>query len=370
MKKLIFEKFNKDTLSFFLTSILLMGLIVWTLQAVNYFDIVTEDGHGLNIYFLYTIFNFPKIIHRILPVIFFISLFYTLITYETKNELSIFWLYGINKIQFVNKIIYLSIILMLFQIFLGSFISPSSQFKARNLLKDSNIDFFTSLIKEGKFINVVKDLTIFIDQKNDDGSYTDIFIDDTTNDSSSRMIYAKKGILVDNEKQKFFKLSNGRVINNENSKINIFDFEQINFNLSSFGTNTITVPKIQEISSLTLLSCFFPKIKAKKFASFSCDNFSNHKEIKQELLKRLYKPIYIPIIGMLSCFLIVTSRFKKNYEKIKNIIFIITFIVLVISEASLRYSVSSEFSFYIYLALPWIILISAYLFLYKVVKNV
>ena len=47
------------------------------------------------------------------------------------------------------------------------------------------------------------------------------------------MIYAKKGILIDNEKQKIFKLLNGRVINNENSKINIFDFEGIDFNLNN-----------------------------------------------------------------------------------------------------------------------------------------
>ena len=117
MKKLIYKKFNQDTLSFFLTSIILMGLIVWTLQAVNYFDIVTEDGHGLKVYFLYTILSFPKIIHRILPFIFFISLFYTLITYEIRNEMNIFWLNGINKIQFTNKIIFLSIFLMFFSNF-------------------------------------------------------------------------------------------------------------------------------------------------------------------------------------------------------------------------------------------------------------
>ena len=63
MKKLIFRKFTKDTLVFFTTSILIMGIIVWTLQAVNYFDFVTQDGHGLEVYFFYTILNFPKIIH-------------------------------------------------------------------------------------------------------------------------------------------------------------------------------------------------------------------------------------------------------------------------------------------------------------------
>ena len=85
MKKLIFRKFAVDTLSFFLIMCLTIGLIVWTLQAVNYFDYVTQDGHGLKTYFSYTFLNFPKIIHRIIPFIFFISLFYIIIFYEFRN---------------------------------------------------------------------------------------------------------------------------------------------------------------------------------------------------------------------------------------------------------------------------------------------
>lgn len=367
MKKLIFQKLNQDILRFFATSIILMGLIVWTLQAVNYFDLVAEDGHGLKIYFYFTILNFPKIIHRILPFIFFISLFYTLIMYEFRHELNVFWLNGINKIQLTNKIIFLAIVMMFFQIFLGSYVSPTAQFKARDLLKHSNIDFFTSLIKEGKFINVVKDLTIFIEKKNEDGSYTDIFIDDSTK-KNSKMIYAKNGILIDNKKQKIFKLSNGRVINNDKSKINIFEFDEIDFNLKTFDTNTIIVPKIQEISSLGLLSCFFKDIKSEKFDSFNCDK--TLPEVKQELLKRLYKPIYIPIVAILTCFLIITSSNKINYKRIRNLVFITTFIILVISEASLRYSVSTEFLFYSYLVFPWLIFISSYLIFFKMIKNV
>ena len=211
MKKLIFNKLYLDTASFFFTSLIIMSLIVWTLQAVNYFDFVTEDGHGLKVYFSYTILNFPKIINRILPFIFFISLFYIIINYELRNELNIFWVNGISKIQFLNRLVIFSIYLMIFQLFMSNFISPISQFKARDYLKNSNIDFFTSLIKEGKFINIAKDLTIFIDKENSDGSYNNIFIEDLRN-LNSKMIYAKKGNLVNDEKIKKFRLNNGKVI--------------------------------------------------------------------------------------------------------------------------------------------------------------
>ena len=181
MKKLIFLNFAKDTLNFFLILCLTVGIIVWTLQAVNYFDYVSQDGHGLKTYFSYIVLNFPKIIHRIIPFIFFISLFYILNEYEFRNELQIFWTFGITKIDFANKVIIFSIILMFFQIWFGSFLSPLAQLKGRELLKNSNMDFFTSLLKEGKFINAVDGLTIFIDKKNDDESFANIFIDDSAN---------------------------------------------------------------------------------------------------------------------------------------------------------------------------------------------
>ena len=218
MKKLIFRKFAQDTLIFFTMVCSVMGLIVWTLQAVNYFDYVTQDGHGLKVYFLYTIYNFPKIIHKIVPFIFFISVFYIIINYDNRNELSIFWTNGVSKISFTNKVILLSIFLTIFQILLGSLLSPFTQYKAREFLKNSNVDFFTSLIKPGKFINAVEGLTIFIENKNDDGTYSNIFLDDTTR-GGSRMIYAKNGNLIDDGKKKIFRLYDGKVIDNDEQNI-------------------------------------------------------------------------------------------------------------------------------------------------------
>ena len=45
----------------------------------------------------------------------------------------------------------------------------------------------------------------------------------------SRMIYSKTGVLIDNESIKIFRLYDGKVINKEKSKINVFKFDQIDF---------------------------------------------------------------------------------------------------------------------------------------------
>jgi lipopolysaccharide export system permease protein len=365
MKKLIFVNFNTDVLKFFLTSLFVMGSIVWTIQAVKFFDFVTNDGHGIKVYFLYIILNFPKILHRILPFIFFISIFYTIIKYEQKNELSIFWLNGINKINFTNKLIYISILFMITQILIGNFVSPPSQLKARNILKNSNIDFFGKLIKEKKFINTAKGLTIFINEKGNDGLFKKIFLEEKRV-NTSKIIIAEDGLLIINNNQKIFKLRNGKVINNENDKINIFEFDIINFDLSKIITNTITVPKIQEIHTTTLLICIFDLLS--KENNFECKKEVNN-EIKQELMKRIYKPLYIPIIALISCYLFLYSKNHYNYKLLRNSVFLINFFLIVISEASLKYSSESIYTLAIFIILPLIIFFITYLFLYKIFKN-
>ena len=197
MKKLLFAHFLKDTFFFFILMTLTLGLIVWVIQAVNYLDFITEDGHGFFVYFSYTLFNFPKIIHRILPFIFFVSLFYQINRYELKNELIVYWTAGVSKLQFIKVILSFSLFFMIFQIIMGSYISPKGQDKARNFIRNSNIDFFPSLFQEGKFIDVVENLTIFIESEKPSGTYNNIYLKEMNKglDNSSRVIYAKKGYL-------------------------------------------------------------------------------------------------------------------------------------------------------------------------------
>ena len=102
MKKIIFRKLLLDCLTFFFLALFGISTIIWVFQAVNFLDIMIEDGRNYNVYFNYTLLNFPKIISRILPFALFFSFSYTFLKYETSNELIIFWNHGVNKMQVIN----------------------------------------------------------------------------------------------------------------------------------------------------------------------------------------------------------------------------------------------------------------------------
>ena len=359
MKKLVFRKISKDTSFLFISLCLVLGAIVWTLQAVNYLDYITQDGYDFKTYLLYSLYNFPKIVHRLIPFIFFISLYYILINYEKQNELIIYWINGISKVNFANKILFLSIILFLLQIIIGSYISPYFQFKSRMILKNSDANYFSSLIKEGKFIDAMSGLTIFIENRDNFGSYKNIFIDDSTK-NNTKITYANTGKIVDLNNQKIFKLFNGSIINKSANKINKFEFDQIDINLSEYSSNTILVPKVQETSTLKLLKCSVFKNYFNYENIFSNCNQSINKEVNQEVFKRLYKPIYIPIIAIICCFLIILPKNNIGYNFQSKLTFLFGFLILLLSETTLRYSATSFNSTIIYLITPWLLFLIIY----------
>ena len=86
-----------------------------------------------------------------------------------------------------------------------------------------------------------------------DNTYSNIFLDDSSK-TNSRMIYAKNGILIDKENKKIFRLYDGKILNLDKSKINIFEFDKIDFNLAEYSTNTILTPKFKKCLHLNYLN--------------------------------------------------------------------------------------------------------------------
>ena len=119
MNKLIFRKFSLDIVNFFLLSSFSITFIVWIIQAVNFLDLVSDDGHSLNVYFYYVSLNLPKIFSKTIIFVFFISIFYVVNKYNNSNELIVFWSNGIKKIHFINFILKFSILFLVLQLFLN-----------------------------------------------------------------------------------------------------------------------------------------------------------------------------------------------------------------------------------------------------------
>ena len=109
MKKILFRKLLLDCTVFFLISLFSTSIIIWVFQAVNFLDIIAEDGRNYLVYLNFSLLNFPKIVTKLIPFVIFFSFMYIIAKYEVRNELIIFWSFGVNKIEFINFFIKFSI---------------------------------------------------------------------------------------------------------------------------------------------------------------------------------------------------------------------------------------------------------------------
>ena len=255
MKKIVYRKIAKDCTKFFFITIFTISVIIWVLQAVNYLDFVIEDGHGFLVYFKYTLLSFPKILSRIFPFAILLSFTYIFLRYENKNELVIFWYYGIKKINFVNYFVKLSFFFVFLSVLLNAIIVPFSQDKARSFIRSSDLDFFESILKPKKFIDIIKNLTIYFEEKNDEGELKNIFLNDKSSVNESQTTFAKTGILKDIGNKRLLVLYNGKTINTINGKPSELQFSKTDFNISKYISNTTTHQKTQENSTIELLKC-------------------------------------------------------------------------------------------------------------------
>ncbi len=366
MKKLIFSKFLLDNLNFFLIISITSTLIVWIIQAVNFLDFVTEDGHNFKIYMYFTLLNFPKIFSRVLPFVFFISLFYTLTKYENKNELIIFWINGITRKTFINTIIIYSLFFLIFQILLTTYIVPKSQDKSRSFIRSSNIDFFPSLIKEKKFIDTVEGLTIFVNKK-EKNLLQNIFLKESTSGDEAQIIYAKSGSIVNKNDLNFLILYEGEIINIDDKNITKYSFEKTELNLSKYTTKSTTFPKIQELKSTSLFKCLKKILTNNEFVEikFLICNKDSLISVNQELIKRFYAPFFIPLIALIASILILKSKDSSNYSKFRIKVFLYVLSIIIFSEISLKYAGINKLSSLIFLLSPLIIFLINYILIFK-----
>ena len=342
MKKILFRKILNDCLTFFIISLLSISIIIWIFQAVNFLDIMIEDGRDYQIYFSYSLLNFPKIISKIIPFAVFFSFFYVISKYEIRNELMIFWNFGVSKFQIINFFFKASFVIFLFQLILTTLVIPYTQDLARSYLRDSSFNFFENFIKPKKFNDNIKGLTIFNEKKDKNGIYYNLYLK-KQNNNGFQVTYAKKGEFIQIGKTPILRLLDGETITETNGKITNISFSESDINLSNTKSNTTTYTKTQELSSMNLVRCISLLYNLKLF-EFDKENLKienctirNSDNIIKELYKRIIIPLYIPVLILTALLLIIHSKENINFNRQRLLVFFIGLLIIIISETSLRF---------------------------------
>ena len=367
----IYKHFFLELSKYFFIVLFTFTAIVWAVQAVNYLDLIVDDGHAVTIYLGYSLLNISKILTKFIPLSFLLALFLTILKLEDESEFMILWTAGLNKIRVVNFFLCVSFIVTFIQITLASFINPEVLNYSRSLIRSSNLDFISSMIKTNQFNDTVEGLTIYVEEKDENDLMKNIFIRDdkkvlkgldSPKDSGNITIFAEKG-KIEKRGRSYLALENGVIqTENKSKEIQSINFKKTNLLLQGMKTKSITQPKLQETSSIILMECLFKKDMEEKL--LNCAKKSKLDALS-EFNRRFGMPLYIPYVAVLCSFLLIGRNDSKRKHLYKYFYFGIAFISLVMAEILVRYSGKSLNYSLIYYLIPILSVPLLYLILFR-----
>lgn len=322
-----------EVIKYYFFTLVSLSILFWIMQAARYLYMITDMGMPIIIYSQYILLQFPKILSQFMLISFLISLFLVLIKLQENKEIEIYFLSGISKFYIIKVIFYISIIITTLALFFYSYLVPFSNFNSREIISNLNFSTINLLVKKNNFNSPDKNLTIYVHKNDNKGNLEKIYIFET-----NKTIISQKGRILEINNKNYLELING-IIHEKNTKNNItsIKFEKTLYDFTKFQTNLINYPKIQERDLLWIF---------KEYAS------KKNPDVLYEIHKRLIKPLFIPSIAILCCFILFSNNEKINLARMKVIIFSFVTLFLILIEIFLNLSVINNLFKYTLYASP------------------
>ena len=376
LKNKIYNYFGSEILKSFIIILFAFTAIAWTVRAVNFLDLIVDDGHSLITYLFFSLLNITSIITKFIPLSFLIALIISIIKFQRQNEMIILWTSGVNKLQVVNLFILISIIVTFAQLIFAIYITPTTLFKSRDIIKSSTYSSLDNVIRSNNFNDTFKDLVIFFENRTEEDVLENIFIKDYKSyignlvnkkeDSNNTTIIAKRGF-VDKQNSKKLILFNGVIQSQDKAnKIETINFKKTEIILDNLSNRSIVIPKIQETPTLDLVNCLSSSPIKK---NFECPNNEDKKDVIEHISRRLGMPIYIPLVAVICSFLLLSYNVQRKRKLNIYIYFFISFLILVFAEILVRYAGFSKIHTLAYFLFPVFLMPIIYLTLFTKLKN-
>lgn len=300
--------FNKTLLGFVGFSFVLI-LLIWFSRAISFVKYITENGIALSQFFYLFVLVLPWLFLFIIPISLFAAILLIYNRLIASNEITILKNSGLTKLAIGRPIISLAIFSSLFCFLISIYLMPY----ANKELRLSRINFknnYANLSINPQTFENLKDLTIYIKDKNIENKLFGILLYDDRSNEYSITITAKSGNIVMEDNSALLYMENGTVqrFNKVEQKSEILNFDNYVFNLTGRDnqeSETRWKPKERYISEL--------------LNPDDDSDEANLVEYRAEFHKRLTYPLLPIVFSIIALTCILRDNFSRR-GNLSNII--------------------------------------------------
>ena len=250
----IFNQLLRTTLAL---TLVLVG-IIWLFQTIRILELVVNRGAAVGDFLVMSVASMPLWLMIAIPISGFIAVNWVFSRILADRELLVMQSIGLSPLQLAKAPIALGILLTTFLAVNTVYILPTSfgvyknlQFKLRNSIP-------TILLRDGVFIEVVDDMTMFIGSRDDNDIMRDLFIHDARITDRIITMTAKSGEFFERDGSPTLILQNGerseRNAEGQSGAVLLFDTHSVTITRNSSQQTERATIDINEDSISNLLS--------------------------------------------------------------------------------------------------------------------
>jgi lipopolysaccharide export system permease protein len=296
--------------SYFFAVLFVLIAMVWLTQSLRLIDLITSKGIDLFSFLKITTMLITPLSYIIIPIALLIAVISLISKFSHDRELVVLRNAGLSNYQIAKPIIIYAAIITIFNYAVSLYLMPKSYREFKDMQEMFKNKYLSLFLEEGVFNTQINNLTVYIDQKEDDANFKGIFIYDSRNSQKPKTIMADSGSVTRTNLGPEFLLQNGsqQEESKQTGQVSLVFFDSYRFNLSLFSD-------VSMIRSYDANELFIHQLLAAEDASES---------IRQEFLvhanQRIVWPFYTMVMSLLSMGLMLSGYYSRRTHMMKNII--------------------------------------------------
>lgn len=218
-----------------LITITLTG-IIWLTQSLRFVDLIINKGLSFGHFIYLSSLLIPSLLLIILPIALFATVIFTYNKLIIDSELIILRSAGLGRISLSAPAIIIASLITIASYALSLYILPASYRTFKDQQNFIRNNYAEVLLQEGIFNTPVKDLTIYINERLDNGLLKGILAHDNRNPEKPVTMMAQEGRFFNTSEGPRFDLLNGnrQEINHKTGQLSLLYFERYTLDISIY----------------------------------------------------------------------------------------------------------------------------------------
>ena len=304
-----------------------LTMLIWLVQSLRFVELVVNHGLSLWTFLKLTGMLIPSFIAVILPITTFVVVQFVYQRLVTDRELTVMRAMGLSPFALSRPVLVLAALVVAAGYWLNLSVVPASlrafgeyQWEIRNRIA-------AFLLQEGVFTTVSDDLTVYVRQRDPDGTLRGVLIDDARDKNAHATILAERGRLVEAPDGLRVLLYDGsrQEIDHQTRRLNILTFRENIVDLSqptrAHGDRTLGMSEVP-LDNLLHPPQVLSAIDQRRWIA--------------EAHKRLSTPIAALAYALIALLSVLTGAFQRHASTVRPLLAVGGVVVLVATNLAFQ----------------------------------